>query len=331
MKFLVVVHALYRSGGLLRFERIGRQLRKLGHQFAYLVFEPDLSAVDSEFDQLTFEEAQARTWDITMVPGQGFPDWVVTRFGDLQAPAFGLRVQHILNDTTFAKGFLRVNGALSPDLAVFNNRHWTTEQMAQLKAPKRVVLEGAVDTSFFVPPVKDRRPVKDARFVIGSQVKAASIDPFLEMMLRMPKQVELRLFNMKKKLPDQYAHLIGEGRVKLLGKLDETALRDFYHGCDCVVHYEKFAGWANIAAEAMACGVPVICTRPGTAAFAEQGKTAIMIDRLDADTLEAAVRQVGQHPGKAHRMAARARDRISAYDWRDYTQSLLSICRDAMR
>jgi glycosyltransferase involved in cell wall biosynthesis len=54
----------------------------------------------------------------------------------------------------------------------------------------------------------------------------------------------------------------------------QSELAELYSSCDVFVNAEKKAGWTNTVAEAMACGVPVVCTKSGTLDMARHGETA---------------------------------------------------------
>lgn len=142
----------------------------------------------------------------------------------------------------------------------------------------------------------------------------------------MGEDVQLRFFRRKHVLPEKFRPLEVSGRVQFSGHLDELALREFYHSCDLVIQNGRFAGWANMFSEAMACGVPVICTNPGTLAIAEHRKTAIVLEKSDAKSLSRAVRLIDDDPAEASKMDTAARQRICEFDWRDYTHELLRLC-----
>jgi glycosyltransferase involved in cell wall biosynthesis len=54
----------------------------------------------------------------------------------------------------------------------------------------------------------------------------------------------------------------------------QSELASVYASCDVFVNAERKAGWTNTVAEAMACGVPVVCTRSGTLDMARHRETA---------------------------------------------------------
>jgi glycosyltransferase involved in cell wall biosynthesis len=56
----------------------------------------------------------------------------------------------------------------------------------------------------------------------------------------------------------------------------QEELAALYGDADLFVSAERRAGWCNTAAEAMACGAAVVCTRSGTEDFARDGETALV-------------------------------------------------------
>ncbi|MBU0755948.1 MAG: glycosyltransferase family 4 protein, partial [Planctomycetes bacterium] len=331
-RILVACYKPLLSGGLLRFKRFGREFVKMGGRLVFLALADSLSGpVHEEFETIGYEEALSRPWDVTMVPGQGFPASTVKEFSLLTGPNFGYRVQHVLNAPVIRDGFLEVNKAFKPDLVVFNNRHWAPGSWVPFQARKFVFIEGAVDTQRFAPQPKERRSTSSEIKVIGGLAKPSSIEPLLGAMALLPDNFHLLLFGFMKELPKEYRSLGEAGRVRLLGSLAEEALPGFYHQCDCVVHSEHFAGWANLAAEAMACGIPLVCTPHGTLPFAENGKTAKVIDEARPETIASAVKHLLADETLGRRLAEEGRRRICRFNWAEYAAELVKACVDDHR
>ncbi|MGB9004881.1 MAG: glycosyltransferase family 4 protein [Candidatus Aminicenantales bacterium] len=59
--------------------------------------------------------------------------------------------------------------------------------------------------------------------------------------------------------------------------LPQDRLAPLFSRADIFVSAERRAGWANTAAEAMACRVAVVCTSSGTRDFAFPGQTALVV------------------------------------------------------
>jgi hypothetical protein len=107
--------------------------------------------------------------------------------------------------------------------------------------------------------------------------------------------------------------------------LDESALGRFYAGVDCVAHVETFAGWANLAAEAMASGVPLVATPHGTLAFAEHEKTALVVPEPSPEALAKAILRLRDDPNLARQLAHAGRERIRSFSWNAYSADLLEL------
>ncbi|WP_245337945.1 glycosyltransferase [Methylobacterium radiotolerans] len=73
------------------------------------------------------------------------------------------------------------------------------------------------------------------------------------------------------------------------GPLVGADLPAWYHGLDAFCSAEAHAGWCNPAAEAMACGTPLVTTVHGTLAFAEDAVTALVVPDGPDAALGAAV------------------------------------------
>jgi glycosyltransferase involved in cell wall biosynthesis len=324
-RILVACHEMSVAGGHLRFERFGRVIRRFGHHLAFMAFS-DTPQRESHFPVLTFEEASRATWDVTVSPGAGFPEATINRFSEFRSPRFGLRVQHILNDQTRKSAFLHLNRAFKPDVVIFNNRHWQPGDFTEFQADAFHFLEGAVDVEGLAPDPKKRSQPRTAPFVVGG-LAHKNVKPLIEAVRICGEGVNLYLFGHTGDLADREHDLVDTGRLRLYGVLEEGELSDFYSKIDCVAHTETFAGWANIAAEGMASGVPVVCTPHGTGAFAEHEKTALVIPRATPEALAEAIQRLRADPNLAGRLANNARRCIKRFSWTSYSADLLRLMK----
>jgi len=328
LRLLVVCHDLIRSGGLLRFERVARVLRTWGHELCFATFaaQPE-PAWHSEFPVLGIEAALKQQWSATMVPGAGFPEDTIRRFALLQGENFGYRVQHVLNNPSLRARFLAVNGTFRPDLVVFNNTHWQPGSFTDFQARRFAVLEGAVDTGRFAPSPYRAAPGQQDRVIVGG-LASKNPAPLIAALRQLPDRFAVRLFGSYAGNAADIDDLVSSGRLQLVGNLSGDALPDFYAAVDIVVHTEEFAGWANLAAEAMASGVPLVCTVHGTAAFARHRDTALVLDTASAGSIAAAVTELCTDPAATAAMVGNARKQIRCFDWTSYAGRLAALCRD---
>lgn len=319
----VLCHELSVAGSLLRFKRFGRVARRSGHQIAFIRLSTAATPPqDSDVPVLSFEEAARETWDVTIVPGASFPEETMSRFDRFESAAFGLRMQHVLNDQTRKPAFLRVNALFRPHVVVFNNHHWPPGSFTAFQANAFYFCEGGVDLQTFAPAPHRSPAPAGSRFLIGGLAHKNPM-PLIEAVRDIGFEAELRFYGPADDLPSVAADLVDSGRLRLLGPLSEPELPGFYQDLDCVVHTRTHAGWANLAAEAMACGIPVVCTPHGTLAFAEHEQTALVIQAPAAEAIREAIDRLRRDPRLARALSHNARLRISEFSWERYTAELL--------
>jgi glycosyltransferase involved in cell wall biosynthesis len=104
----------------------------------------------------------------------------------------------------------------------------------------------------------------------------------------------------------------------------QEELARLYSGCDLFVSAEKRAGWANTVAEAMACGVPVVCTRSGARDLAIHGETAWVV-RRHRWFVERGLGVMYGDPEKARRISDSAIEHVRDYSWDRVVDQLLEV------
>lgn len=95
----------------------------------------------------------------------------------------------------------------------------------------------------------------------------------------------------------------------------QPELAELYRASDVFVSAERRAGWCNTAAEAMASGTTVVCTRSGTEDFAVDGWTASVARWRWSWALANAIRPLLLDPGRRATLAAHGLERIQEYSW----------------
>jgi glycosyltransferase involved in cell wall biosynthesis len=84
---------------------------------------------------------------------------------------------------------------------------------------------------------------------------------------------------------------------------------------DAFVSAEKRAGWANTAAEAMACRLPVVCTGSGGRDFAINGETALVIPFRRPYFIARALHRLIEDKALAARLADAGHKKIGEFTW----------------
>ncbi|MBW1810694.1 MAG: glycosyltransferase family 4 protein, partial [Deltaproteobacteria bacterium] len=131
--------------------------------------------------------------------------------------------------------------------------------------------------------------------------------------------VELHVFgDTKDKLEVTFEHvsyptLGGSEVAELLNKMD------------LMICPEEDAGWSNPAAEAMACGVPLVCTEAGTLDFAIHEETALVVPNRHADAIADAAERVYRDRELAEKLSRAGLVKIREYTWINVARNLLDV------
>ena len=323
LKILMVCEHFLASGGLLRLEHIAEFLQTNGHSAAFLPFAPSITKeFQPSIPAINLDEAAQMHWDAVIIPGAGFSDDVITKLETLRAENFGVRVQLILNDQSKKTAFLNVNQRLKPHLVLFNNLHWPEGSYREFSACQFHHLLGGVDTIRFFPHKRPRKKNND-QFVIGAQA-AKNPEIALEALSLLPKNYEMKFFGFDR------SGLVGQAakqskRVSFSGPLFGAKLTEFYSQIDTMLSLEENAGWANVVAEAMASGVPVITTRAGVEGLVDDGKNALVVNARDSKNVANRISELSGDEQLQSLLGEAARHAILKYDWRGYTQKLIEL------
>lgn len=111
--------------------------------------------------------------------------------------------------------------------------------------------------------------------------------------------------------------------------LSQPALAALYASCDLFVSAERRAGWNNTVAEAMACGLPVVCTASGTRDIAIHGETAWVVRARHPWFLARGMRVLARDAALRERLRSAARTRVLHYTWDRVAERIESIARGA--
>jgi len=97
--------------------------------------------------------------------------------------------------------------------------------------------------------------------------------------------------------------------------LPQDKMAEMFSQADIFVSAEKRAGWSNTTAEAMACRVPVVCTKSGTRDFAIKGETALLIPFRNSWAIAGQIRKLIRDQDLRKRLAESGYQRIQQYSW----------------
>jgi alpha-maltose-1-phosphate synthase len=188
-----------------------------------------------------------------------------------------------------------------------------------------VILNG-IDTDYFCPDPAakpaERPPGRFRLLFVGNPSRRKGADRLPAIMAKLGDDFELSFTSGLR--DDQLA---GARNMRALGKLSLDQLRDAYRQADCLLFPSRFEGFGYAAAEAMACGTAVVCSR-GSALpeVVTDGEVGLLCPVDDIDAFCAAVRRLAAEPATRRAMGQRARKRaVACFDYRRMARDFESL------
>jgi len=316
LRIAVVLPHLGVYGGIRRFLELGSVWSRRGHEVA-LLLPPERSA---ETPWLPFP---GRVGSLEGLRGGGPWDVAISPDPDLflaaDAPG-ALRVFYaVLEGAPRARAAWR-----SADLVIANSQGMLRH--LRRKGVRAVGVPGGVSTSFFTPPDPDPRGSGEGagrlRALVYGRISrkrkgsTTAVRAIADACRAAGFVADLTLFD----APPPGAGppvLDAPPGVAIRWELDPTQekLRELYQRADLFVSAERRAGWCNTAAEAMACGATVVCTRSGTEDFAVDGETAAVARWPWTWAVARKIRPLLTDRAARTRLANAGRRKIEEYSW----------------
>ncbi|MCB1705689.1 MAG: glycosyltransferase family 4 protein [Halioglobus sp.] len=114
--------------------------------------------------------------------------------------------------------------------------------------------------------------------------------------------------------------------VVFLGRLDRQQIVDLYHGADAMLNPSRVDNMPNSVLEALACGLPVISTNVGGVPYiVEDGQTALLVPRDDADAMAQAIVTVYTDSTLRSGLQERGCRAVAQYAWDEVRPQWLSL------
>jgi len=113
--------------------------------------------------------------------------------------------------------------------------------------------------------------------------------------------------------------------------LPQDRMAWLFSQADLFVSAERRAGWSNTTAEAMACRVPVVCSKSGTRDFAFPGRTALVVTFPFSFFLRRQIQKLLKDPGLQARLAEAGYRKIQEFTWPALAERMLDIFSDSLR
>lgn len=119
--------------------------------------------------------------------------------------------------------------------------------------------------------------------------------------------------------------------VRFAGELERAELLALMRSCLLVALPSRHEAFGMAALEAMACAKPVIAARgTGTAEFVEHGRTGLLVQPGDVESLREALLALLSDPARRARMGRTARARSGRYSWDAAAAAYLALAERAL-
>lgn len=113
---------------------------------------------------------------------------------------------------------------------------------------------------------------------------------------------------------------LNSSKIKFIGHVPQNKLIDLYAQGSVFVMPSLEEGLAMVQIQAMACGLPLLCTEnSGGGMVIEHGREGLIMDAGSVDSIKQALTMMYENPEKLSLMGAAAEEKVkNGYKWQDY-------------
>ena len=185
------------------------------------------------------------------------------------------------------------------------------------------IVPNGVDTDFFTPPTVNRRSDTFELLWVGKPSRRKAFDVVAQALEMLGDEFRMTVVG-----PPPESSICIPRKAQVLGRVSRGRLRDAYRAADLLLFPSRLEGFGYAAAEAMACGTPVLCSSGGAVAeVVGAPANGIAVSPCDSRALCTAIREVAAQPARLAEMGANARRRaethLSEARWLDRMEDLL--------
>ena len=120
-------------------------------------------------------------------------------------------------------------------------------------------------------------------------------------------------------------HYKKRANVKFIGFVTHDRMRRIYESADIFILPSIAEGMALVGIEAMACGLPVICTyNTGLSDVVENGKNGFLLPYGDKNELQSKIKWCADHRETIFMMGENARQTAKEYTWERYERNVVN-------
>jgi glycosyltransferase involved in cell wall biosynthesis len=171
--------------------------------------------------------------------------------------------------------------------------------------------------SFLETPRPPRNGDTVTYLFCGQMIRRKGLDLLLEAFARLDSRARLLLVGREAELPEMLAPLSADVRTRIeyAGFRAPEALPQFFAKADVFVLPSRQEGWGVVVNQALAAGLPILCSDAVGAGFdlVEDGVNGIRFRADEVDALEVALREMLEHPQCIAAMGTASRAKAAAW------------------
>lgn len=202
-------------------------------------------------------------------------------------------------------------------------------------APERIRnLANGLDTELFRPDPGVARDPDEILCVGRAGDPTKGVDTLVDALPLLPAAVKVTLVDQDHPLhrARKRAAALGCGdRLHVTGRVTDAELVRLYNRAALVAVPSNFEGFGLPAAEAMACGTPVVASTAGALPeVVTTGGGGLLVPPRDPEALAKGIRSLLEQPEARAELAARARERVVAhYSWPVIARRTVEVYQEA--
>lgn len=213
-----------------------------------------------------------------------------------------------------------------------------TKNVFKVPTQKLRVIYNGIDTTIFRKVDGEDKQHGHLIMVGNSQDRKKGLVYLLEALRLLQRKNDVKLTIVDRGLPDnEYApQLVNrynlDGRVNFTGKVGLEELVEHYSRAEVAVVPSLYEGFGLPAAEAMACGLPVIATTAGALPeVVEDGKSGILVPPQDSHALAKAIEQLLNDEQLRRVMGEEGRKRVQThFTWEQAAKKTLEVYQEVL-
>jgi glycosyltransferase involved in cell wall biosynthesis len=190
-----------------------------------------------------------------------------------------------------------------------------------------ITIHNGIDTTFFspAPESSSQYPGRPFRIVfVGNTIRRKGADLLLPIMDQLGNGFELHYTDGLRVKKASMPH----PNITALGKVTHAQVRDVYRSADVLLFPTRLEGFGYAAAEAMACGIPVVATHSSSLPeIVEHNKTGLLCRQDDIKNFADAIRRLADDPALRSTLGAQGRRRaIERFDIKQMLSRYIDLC-----